>query len=345
MSQTNNIRPTIKQVAATAGVSTQTVSRVINDRPDVSPETRERVQEVIKEIGYFPSALARSLIQRRSYTIGVVTAGLKFIGPSRTLNGITFAAEAAGYSLLLKELPHFSSNNIIPIFNALLSRHVDGIIWAAPEIGDNHAWVDDFSYDVNVPIVYLTMEKREGKSIVTMDNQAGGRLATTHLLEKGYQHIGHISGPLDWWEARQRFQAWKTTLEAAGQKVQDSHWVEGNWSSASGYEAIQTLFDQYPEMDALFAANDQMALGALAVIHQRGLRVPQDFGVVGFDDMPESEYFWPALTTIHHDQHQAGISAVEEIIRIIESIQNNETPEHRTIMLTPDIIVRKSSLK
>jgi len=344
MNQNNN-RSTIKQVAAAAGVSTQTVSRVINNRPDVAPETRERVKEVIQEIGYYPSALARSLIQKRSYTIGVVTAGLKFVGPSRTLNGITCAAEAAGYSLLLKELPHFSSNNIIPIFNGLLSRHVDGIIWAAPEIGDNHAWVDNFSYELNVPIVYLTMQHREGKSIISMDNQVGGRLATEHLLEKGYRHIGHIAGPLDWWEACQRFDAWKKTMESSGQKVMDQHWVEGNWSSASGYDAIQTLFDQYPEMDALFAANDQMALGALSVIHQRGLRVPQDFGIVGFDDMPESEYFMPSLTTIHHDQQQVGISAVEEIIRIIESIQKNETPEHRTIMLTPDIIVRNSSLK
>lgn len=344
MNQTGN-RPTIKQVASIAGVSTQVVSRVINDRPDVAPETRERVKKVITEIGYYPSALARSLIQKRSYTLGVVTAGLKFIGPSRTLNGITFAAEKAGYSLILKELPNFSSDDVVPILKGLLSRQVDGIIWAAPEIGDNHAWVDNFSYELNVPIVFLTMEKREGKSIIAMDNRVGGRLATAHLLEKGYRHIGHIAGPLDWWEARQRFQAWKTTMKSAGTEVLENHWTEGNWSSVSGYAAANVLFDQYPEMDALFAANDQMALGALAVIHQRGLKVPQDFGIVGIDDMPESEYFWPALTSIHYDQQQIGISAVEEIIRIIESIQNNETPEHRTIMLTPDIIIRKSSLK
>ena len=344
MNETGN-RPTIKQVASIAGVSTQVVSRVINDRPDVAPETRERVKKVIAEIGYYPSALARSLIQKRSYTIGVVTAGLKFIGPSRTLNGITLAAEKAGYSLILKELPNFSSDDVVPILKGLLSRQVDGIIWAAPEIGDNHAWVDNFSYELNVPIVFLTMEQRKGKSVIVMDNQVGGQLATAHLLEKGYRHIGHIAGPMDWWEARQRFQAWKTTMESAGKEVLENHWTEGNWSSVSGYAAANVLFDQYPEMDAIFAANDQMALGALAVIHQRGLRVPQDLGIVGFDDMPESEFFWPALTSIHHDQQQIGISAVEEIIRIIESIQNNETPEHRTIMLTPDIIVRKSSLK
>src|SRR5512139_1611366 len=130
-----NRRSTIKQVAKVAGVSTQTVSRVINDRPDVAPETRSRVRLVIDELGYQPSALARSLIQQRSYTLGVVTAGLRETGPSRTLSGITSAAEEAGYSILLKELPRYDTEDVVPIFQALLSHHVDGIIWAVPEIG------------------------------------------------------------------------------------------------------------------------------------------------------------------------------------------------------------------
>lgn len=340
-----NRRPTIKQVASASGVSTQTVSRVINNRPDVAPETRARVIQVIKELCYQPSALARSLIQQRSYTLGVVTAGLKFIGPSRTLNGITSATEDAGYSLILKELPNFNTNNIFPIFNGLLSRHVDGIIWAAPEIGNNRDWVRHFNYEMNVPILFLTMEAREGIMIISVDNYQGAEETTNHLLEKGYQHIGHISGPMEWWESKERFKAWKSVVSAAGQENSDQHWVEGNWSSSSGMEACQKLFEQYPEMDAIFAANDQMALGALAVIHQRGLRVPQDFGIVGFDNMPESEYFWPSLTTIHHDQHQVGTLAVTEIIRIIEAIQNKETPEYKTIMFTPNILIRKSSLR
>ena len=338
-------RPTIKQVALASGVSTQTVSRVINNRPDVAPETRERVMDVIKKIGYQPSALARSLIQQRSYTLGVVTAGLKFIGPSRTLNGITSAAEEAGYSLILKELPHFNANNIIPIFNGLLSRHVDGIIWAAPEIGNNRDWVDNLPFELNIPIVYLTMEPREGLSIISVNNHMGAKIASEHLVEKGYHNIGHIAGPLDWWEARERFNAWKDTITAAGQNDVDKHWVEGNWSSASGMEAAEKLFEVYPQMDAIFAANDQMALGALAIVHERGLKVPEDFGVIGFDNISESEYFWPALTTIQHDQHQVGAMAVNEIIRIIETIRGKETPEYRTIMLTPNILVRKSSLR
>ena len=182
-------RTTIKEVAAAAGVSTQTVSRVINERPDVSPETRRRVQEIIEELGYQPSALARSLIRQRSYTLGVVTAGLKHIGPSRTLNGITQMAEEAGYSLLLKELPHYHTTQTMPIFQELLSRHVDGIIWAVPEIGDNHEWVSDLAFPLEIPIVFLTMEARERLTIVSIDNYQGGRSVMAHLLEQGYQHM------------------------------------------------------------------------------------------------------------------------------------------------------------
>src|SRR5690349_5202333 len=142
------MRATIKEVASVAGVSTQTVSRVINERPDVSPETRRRVQEVVKKLSYQPSALARSLISQRTHTLGVVTAGLRHIGPSRTLSGITSAAEEAGYSILLKELPHYDTEDIRPIFQALLSLHVDGIIWAVPEVGENRKRVKNLPADI-----------------------------------------------------------------------------------------------------------------------------------------------------------------------------------------------------
>lgn len=339
-------RATIKEVASAAGVSTQTVSRVINDRPDVSPKTRKRVQEVIDSLGYQPSALARSLIRQRSYTLGVVTAGLKYIGPSRTLSGITSAAEKAGYSLLLKELPYFSANNIIPIFQTLISRHVDGIIWAVPEVGENRTWVNKLSLDLDVPIVYLAMESQENIYVVSINNYLGGRVAVTHLLEQGYQQIGHITGPLDWWEARERMAAWKDTLVEAGYEVKDTYWTEGNWSSSSGAQAIEKLFNQYPEMDAVFVGNDQMALSVMQYACRKGLHIPGDLGVVGFDDIAESAFFWPPLTTIRQDQYNVGEVAVEEIIKIIESgWQGQELVRPNSIMLAPTLVVRKSSLK
>jgi LacI family transcriptional regulator len=341
-----NKRPTIKQVAKVAGVSTQTVSRVINDRPDVAPETRERILMTIDELGYQPSALARSLIQQRSYTLGVVTAGLMYIGPSRTLNGITSAAEEAGYSLLLNELPRFDTDDVAPIFQALLSRHVDGIIWAVPEVGENRNWVDQQSLDSRVPIVYLAMKPKENVSDVSVDNYLGGRMAISHLLEQGYKHIGHITGPLDWWEARQRMSAWKDALRESGFEARDDHWAEGNWSSASGVQAIERLFEQYTNMDSIFVANDQMALGVIQAACQKGLRIPEDLGVVGFDDIPESAFFCPPLTTVQQDQHAMGKVAVEETIKMIEAgWQGLEPIKPKSIMLTPTLIVRQSSLR
>ena len=339
-------RATIKEVASAAGVSTQTVSRVINNRPDVSPETRKRVQEIIDQLGYQPSALARSLIRQRSYTLGVVTAGLTYTGPSRTLSGITRAAERAGYSLLLKELPSFVANNVHPIFQTLVSRHVDGIIWAVSEVGENLNWVNKTSLELNVPVVYLTMKSREKVCVVSIDNYLGGQLAMTHLIEQGYQHIGHISGPLDWWEARERKAAWWDCLKDANLEPQEEHWVEGTWSSSSGSRAIKKLFEQYPEVDAVFAANDQMALGVMQHACRNGIRIPTDLGVVGFDDLTESEFFWPPLTSVQQDQYNVGEIAVEEIIKIIESgWEEHEPVRPKSIMLAPTLVVRESSLR
>jgi DNA-binding LacI/PurR family transcriptional regulator len=340
-------RSTIKEVASVAGVSIQTVSRVINERPDVSPGTRQRVQTVIKEMGYQPSALARSLIRQRSQTLGVVIAGLSYIGPSRVLSGIAAAAEEAGYSLLLKELPSFAENDIEPIFQALLSRHVEGIIWAVPEIGENHAWVNEMPMDPGIPLVYLTMEPQENISVVAIDNYLGGRMAMSHLLEQGYQKIGHISGPLDWWEARQRMSAWKDTLLEAGYDVRDSHCVEGNWSSASGAQAVEKLFDQYPDLDAIFVANDQMALSVMQFITQKGLRIPEDIGITGFDNIAESAFFSPALTTVQQDQYDIAKLAVEEMIQLIEAgwQETTEVAASQAIVLPPMLVVRQSSLR
>jgi LacI family transcriptional regulator len=246
----------------------------------------------------------------------------------------------------LKELPRFDEPDLEPIFQALLARHVDGIIWAVPEVGENHAWVNRQSLDLDIPLVYITMQPRQNISVVAIDNYLGGRLAMAHLLEQGYRRIGHISGPLDWWEARQRMAAWKDTLQEAGLPSSDHHCVEGNWSSASGAQAIKKLIEQYPDMDSIFVANDQMALSVLQFACQNGLRIPEDLGVVGFDNFAESAFFSPALTTIQQDQHNIAKLAVEEIIKIIEAgWQDSALIEPRTILLPPTLVVRQSSLR
>jgi LacI family transcriptional regulator len=339
----NRKRVTIKEVAREAGVSTQTVSRVVNERPDVAPETRERVLRVIQELEYHPSALARSLIQQRSYTLGVVIAGLKYIGPSRTLNGITAKAEELGYTLLLKEQPRFESNNVHPLLQSLLARQVDGIIWAVPEVGENREWVQELD-SLPVPMVFLAMEARPDLTIVSVNNYGGGKMATEHLLQTGCRKIGHISGPLDWWEARQRKQAWQDTLGSAGIQVSKRHWVEGNWSSSSGEQAIEHLFQQYPEMDGIFVANDQMAISVLLAASRRGIKVPEQLGVVGFDGIVESAYLWPPLTTVSQDQQLVGSLAVEEVINLVEANRRNKPLAPRKIVVEPELIVRESTL-
>jgi LacI family transcriptional regulator len=338
-------RMNIKEVARLAGVSTQTISRVLNDRPDVSPETRQRVKQIIQELGYRPSALARSLIQQRSYTLGVVTAGLKYFGPSRTLNGITSKAEELGYALLLKELPGFQTSDIDPILQSLLGRHVDGIVWAVPQIRDNHDWLEQRPPEPGIPMLFLAMPPRSDLSVISIDNYLGAQMATRHLLEKGYQHIGHLSGPQEWWEARQRKVAWQDTLREAGRPVPDQACVEGNWSSASGLLAFETLFEQYPEMDAVFVANDQMALSVMQFACKHNIAIPKALGVVGFDDMPESPFFPSPLTTVCQDQPAMGALAVNELVRMIE-LKNRGVPvENKQIQTEPTLIVRESSRK
>ncbi|MBN1317770.1 MAG: LacI family DNA-binding transcriptional regulator [Anaerolineales bacterium] len=335
---------TIRDVAAVAGVSHQTVSRVLNYKPDVSQETRQHVLQVIEELEYQPSAIARSLAQQRSYTLGVVTAGLCYIGPSRTLNGITEQAEHNGYALLLKELPKFGSNDLQPIIKSLFAHRIDGIIWAVPEVGDNRAWFEARHAELSVPMIFTTMQSRENLPSVAIDNYAGGRMATEHLMRQGRRRIGHIAGPLDWWEARQRKAAWRDSLRSANLPDGDDHVQEGNWSSAGGYEAFDRLLEKYPDMDAVFVANDQMALSVLQIACMKGIRIPDDLAVVGFDGLPESLHYWPPLTTVYQDQAQLGRIAVQQLVQMIEVGQDSTVnAKPKPIMMQPELIVRASS--
>ena len=337
-------RVTIRDVAAAAGVSHQTVSRVINNRPDVAEETRARIWQIIEELNYQPSAIARSLTQQRSLTLGIVTAGLKYVGPSRTLNGITKQAEELGYTLLLKELPDFHANDVQPLLNSLLERRVDGILWAVPEVGNNRAWLEEHLDGLSVPMIFTTMQSWPDVSTVAVDNYVGGRMATEHLLKQGYRHIGHISGPLTWWEARQRKAGWQDALLAAGVPASDLHAGEGNWSSASGELAIDRLLASYPEMDAVFVGNDEMALSVLQVACRKGIHVPQELGVVGFDGLMEGAHYWPPLTTVYQDLRLLGSTAVQELVQAIDlGRQNRGIFEPRSILLCPELIVRESS--
>ena len=337
-------RPTIKDVALAAGVSTQTVSRVMNNTSYVALETRQRVETVVEQMGYRTSTLARSLSQQRSYTLGVVTFGLKYIGPSRTLNGIADKADELGYMLLMKKLDKFSPTKINEVIDSLLARQVDGLIWDVPENDENRDWAQGIN-NLPVPIIFMSMEPKQGYSVVSIDSYLGARIGTQHLIEQGCKHIGHISGSLDWWEARLRLQGWRDTLQKNGLTCLENQWEQGNYSSASGAVAAEKLISRYPEMDGIFVANDQMALSVLREACRRGIKVPDQLAVVGFDGIPESAFFYPSLTTISQDPQQLGGQAVQCVVDMIEAIKNGHQIEPQTILIPPTLLIRESSKK
>ncbi|TKJ28245.1 MAG: LacI family transcriptional regulator [Chloroflexi bacterium B3_Chlor] len=336
---------TIQDVAKAAGVSVSTVSRVLNHKDDVAPETYEKVQKVIGRLRYHPSKIARSLVQGRSFTLGVVGWGLEYFGPSRTLSGIEQGASELGYVLLLSLMRQPGNSDVGPLLHDVLARQVDGIVWAVPEIGSNRDWIRQEASRLPVPVVFLSMQPQPNLSVVTVDNRGAGRIATRHLLDAGYQNVGLITGPLAWWEARQRQSGWQDALKEAGIPDEANLVVEGDWTAASGERGLHRLLEQRPDVDAVFVSNDQMALGALQAVRKLGVRVPEDLGLVGFDDIPESVYFYPPLSTVRQDMVELGRCAVRELGHTIEATrQGKAVVEPKTILLKPELIIRESSL-
>lgn len=332
---------TIKDIARACNVSTQTVSRVLNNRPDVAPQTREAVEQAIANLGYQPSAVARSLVQQQSNTLGVIVAGLRYIGVSQTLNGITEQCEAFGYALMLKELPRFDVPDIVPIITALIAHQVEGIIFAAPELNDNIQRVQAQLPPACPPIIFLKSQPHPAYMTINIDNYQGAKQAVEHLFTLGRQHVGLISGPLEWIEARQRWQAWVDLRQQRGEPISNAYWGEGNWSAASGEAACARLIASYPELDALFVSNDQMALGALHYAYQHGLRVPEDLAIIGFDDLAEAAYFAPALSSVRQPLRELGVLAVKTLIASLT--ESDALPPHKTITLMPELILRESA--
>lgn len=336
--------PTVKDVANRASVSPGTVSNVLTGKRPVAPATRERVLRVVNELGYQPNILARSLINRRSETIAVVASGLEYFGPAQAVSGITREADRSGYSVILELIPWLDAVQVQRTLAALAGRQVDGIIWAVPEIGNNHEWVLTQSLDRLPPITFLSMASRPGLPIITVDNRAGARLATKHIIEQGRRCIGCISGPLDWWEARERGIGWAEAFEQAGLPSDGSRVATGDWSASSGELGLQALLQRHPDLDAVVAGNDQMALGVLRGARLAGRRVPDDLAVVGFDNTPESAYFWPALTTVDQRLPAVGREAVRMLNALIEArLAGGPAPAIEPAAVQPEMIVRESS--
>jgi LacI family transcriptional regulator len=341
-------RLTIKEVAEAAGVSTQTVSRVLNNRPDVAPETYDRIKQIITDTGYAPNMLARGLTQGRSHILGVVAYGLEYFGPSRVLTGIEQQAAEMGYAISLNLIHEPATDDVHGLLSSLFSRQVDGIIWAIPEVGTNRLWSHAKNPEFPVPVMLVGgMDGQTTLPSIGIDNVAIGRLATEHLLAGGGRTVGIVTGPLAWWEAQQRQAGWRQTLRARGLAATDELVAVGDWTANSGEEALYRLLAQAPDLDSIFASNDQMALGVLHGAHRLGRRVPEDLSVIGVDNIAEASHFWPSLSTMSQPLRDAGALAVRDIDASIRRVQQSrrvpETPAVGITLLEPELIVRESS--
>lgn len=332
---------TIRDIAEGCNVSVQTVSRVINNRPDVSPATRQKIENFIAKSGYRPNAVARSLVSRRSQTLGVIIGGLRYISVGYTLTGINEACEKAGYSLMIKEFLDFKSVDITPLILTMVENQVEGIIYAAPDLNDNVSHFQSHLPAACPPIIFIKSQPNEKFTTISIDNYGGACKAVEHLIEVGCRHIGHISGSLSWLEARQRKQGWKDTLQKHGLKLHDASCLEGDWTGESGIELFPRLLQRYPNLDGLFVSNDEMAMGVIRYANANGIRIPDDIAIVGFDNQKESAFLTPSISTVTHPLREMGKLATNTMISMIE----NEDEFYQPIQITleTNLIVRESS--
>ncbi|WP_309994311.1 LacI family DNA-binding transcriptional regulator [Paenarthrobacter nitroguajacolicus] len=322
----------MEDVARVAGVSHQTVSRVLNNHPNVSSKTRERVEQAITDLGYRRNVAARSLVTRRSQTIGVLGSELAQYGPSHTLLGVQQAARDAGYFVSVAGLREVTPETIKDAIAHFMDQGVDGIVVTVPHPG---------TFDVlraittQVPLVAVGSVGDENLSGATVDQRQGARLAVQHLLDLGHTQIGHLSGPADWIDAAARIDGWRDALAEAG--LEPATLIEGDWSAECGYrEGLKIAGER--SVTALFVANDQMALGVLRAFNETGVQVPTDISVVGFDDQPESAYFIPPLTTVAQDFEELGQRCIDLLLEYLD-----KGTSHAPATVTPRLVVRSTT--
>ncbi len=296
--------PNIRDVARVAGVSYQTVSRVLNDSPSIRPATLARVRAAIDELGYRPNQAARALVTSRSRTIGVLSAQTAHYGPATSIAAIELAAREAGYRLTITNIASSEYASIKAGLDYLMSQSIEALIVVAPQVRVFEA-LDDLQ--VAVPFVTLEATGLSRAHSLWVDQVQGARLATRHLIDLGHTEITHLSGPQDWIEAEARMQGFLRELGDADLRTRAP--ILGDWTAHFGYYAGLELL-RYRDFTAVFAGNDQMALGFMHACRDSGLSVPDDISVVGFDDIPEAAHFAPPLTTVRQNFAEIGRRAV-----------------------------------
>ncbi len=319
-------RVSMGDVARAAGVSAQTVSRVVNGSPRVDPGTRTRVEAAMASLGYQINRTARALRTGRFHTIGVVVATLATVGNSRMLQAIADAAAEDGYALTVVTAE--ATDAVADSFTRLHDQGVDGAI----VLNEASALARGVALPHDLALVVVDSPADERYAVVQTDHAAGARAAVAHLLAQGHRTVWHLGGPADSFAASERERGWRDALIAAGAETPAP--LRGTWTAASGYEAARTLPS---EATALFVANDQMALGALRALAEAGRDVPSDVAVVGFDDVEDAADYRPPLTTVRQDFDALGRAAVRALVASIEG-----TPS-QGVTLVPSLVVRASA--
>lgn len=324
--------PAMTDVARLAGVSHQTVSRVLNDHPNVKEQTRLRVRAAIAELGYRPNKAARALVTGRSQLIGIVAQNSTLYGPASMLAAFEQAAAEAGFAVSVGSIGRLDRESIAGAVERHLDQRVAGLVVIAPVASADEA-LD--AMPAGVPLVTIDGDPRRAHALVTVDQVAGAYAATQHLLDAGHRTVWHVSGPADWYDAAGRIEGWRSALTAAGAEIPPP--LPADWSPAAGYRAGQMLA-RMPDVTAVFAANDHLALGILRALSERGRRVPQDVSVVGFDDVPEAAYLIPPLTTVRPDFDAVAQAGLELLL----AQMSDEQIAAGRVVIAPTLVTRDS---
>src|SRR5262245_45538652 len=320
-------------VAGLAGVSPQTVSRVVNESGYVGRPTRERVLAAMRELSYRPNSAARALVTGRSNTLGVVSIDTTLFGPASILLGLERAAHAHGYFVSIASLESLEPAAVLDAVDRLEQQNVEGILINAGQGGIAHALGHA---STSVPIVALEEEPSSSIPVVAVDQFAGAVAATRLLLDLGHRTVWHIAGPVDWESGRRRVEGWRAAIEDAAAELPPP--LIGDWSPGAGYELGRRLAAD-PEVTAIFVANDQMALGVLRALRLAGRDVPGDVSLVGFDDIPEARYLTPPRPTVRQDFDEVGRRS---LLRLLQAIDPDAEAQPR-VSVVPELIVREST--
>jgi DNA-binding LacI/PurR family transcriptional regulator len=327
-------KPTINDVAQLAGVSFGTVSRVLNDAPDVSAATRQRVLQVIKDIGYRRNRAATALVTNRSTSIGLLSDGSPRFGPVGTLMALENVARKKGYATTVISVERPYDESVQAALDTLDDTGVGGIIVIAPLV-DMASAVWNASCRVPVEMIAAGASSTPNVFTYSENQELGARLATQHLIDLGHTDIAHFAGSMDWFDGRVRKRGWEATLRDAG--LPPGLCVEGDWSPGWAYETGLELVRKGKVPQAIFAASDHTALGLIRAFTENGIRVPDDVSIVGFDDIEGSDYFLPPLTTVRQDFTALALMSMEVLLGAMEGRDVDRTP------IPPTLVVRESS--